>query len=199
MKYITTITLILILLLINSGKVFSQEDLLLNRSLEMMTQASITGNSEVLMKYTSPRLIKVMGGEEDALKLFKKMFSELKESYKISIDSVVNYNLLKINKLGTLKYKFIPQIIVMSQLGRNDIIIKLSNLLAIHENSSIGWKFIDINNMDEGQLNYILPEFKNSVQLIKKFEDKPILTSKQNLKHELRNLEKVIESQFSSL
>ncbi len=198
MKYITII-LILILLLINSGKVFSQEDLSLNRSLEMMTQASITGNSEVLMKYTSPRLIKVMGGEEDALKLFKKMFSELKESYKISIDSVVNYNLLKINKLGTLKYKFIPQIIVMSQLGRNDIIIKLSNLLAIHENSSIGWKFIDINNMDEGQLNYILPEFKNSVQLIKKFEDKPILTSKQNLKHELRNLEKVIESQFSSL
>jgi len=101
MKKLTTVIGISILLLLFLVKVYSQEDKSLNRSLELMTQASLIGDSEILMKYTSPRLIKVMGGEEKALKLFKKTYSEVFEVQKITIDSVVNYNLLKINKLGT--------------------------------------------------------------------------------------------------
>jgi len=72
----------------------------------------------------------------------------------------------------------------MSQSGRNDVIINVSNLLAIFENSNIGWKFLDINNMTENQLNYLFPEFKNKVQLNKKFDDKPIVTSKQKSNQE---------------
>ena len=83
-----------IIILIGSQNIYAQEDTALNSALKNMVHASLTSNPQELMRYISPRLIKAIGGEENALKLFQETLSGLKDDRHIKIDTVINSNKL---------------------------------------------------------------------------------------------------------
>lgn len=188
MKGIKVIVLVMALMLAGATKIYAQEDVDLNSALDKMTQASLIGNSQELMKYTSPRLIKALGGEKNALKLFKETLVSIKDGNGVIIDTVINYNKLKLLKQGTIHYKFIPQLLVISIPDKEKKMIGITNLLAIKENSTSGWKFMDINNFDEAKINYLLPEFKNKSSFPKKLTERPLVIPKEEVQSTVQYL-----------
>ncbi|MFD2902488.1 hypothetical protein [Sphingobacterium anhuiense] len=89
MKGIKVILLLLILALSGKAKIYAQEDTALNSALEKMVKANLTENATELIKYTSPRLVKAMGGKEKAIKLLKQSFSSQRTDI-AKLDSVIN-------------------------------------------------------------------------------------------------------------
>ncbi|WP_440508253.1 hypothetical protein [Sphingobacterium lactis] len=162
-----------------------------------MTKASIIGDYQEIYDATSPRLIRIMGGKEKALSLMKESFLSLEKDHNLKIDTVINNNKLKIEQLGDIKYKIIPQFIIMSLKGREEKLVSMTNLLAIKENEKSDWKFMDINNFDKGKITYLLPEFKNKNTLNIKVEEKPILVPNKDLQLILLQLEKTLDSYYN--
>lgn len=187
MKGIKVILLLIILALSGTEKIYAQEDTALNNALEKMVKANLTQNAAELIKYTSPRLVKAMGGKEKAIKLLKQSFSTQTTDI-AKLDSVINYNKLNVAKLGSINYKFIPQIIIMRMPGKDNMVIGITNLMAIKENASSAWKFMDINDFDEAKLNYLLPEFKNKISFPKKLAEMPLVIPKEELQPSLQML-----------
>src|SRR5690606_7206984 len=91
--------------------VSAQQDAELNIALEKLTHISLTENAQGMTELTSPRLIRVMGGKENALKLFKESYLSLGDQG-LKIDTVINYTDTGIFETNKIRFSFIPQLLV---------------------------------------------------------------------------------------
>lgn len=187
MQGIKVIVLFIVLMLTGSNMSYAQEDTALNSALEKMTQAVVTNNPQEYIRHTSPRLIKAMGGEENSLKLFKESLSALQDAQNITIDTVINYNKLDVMKLENISFKFIPQIMVTTVTDTEESILIVTNVLAIKENDSPEWKFIDTNFVGDEEIDIMIPEFKDKVK-IPRLAEEPLILPKKEVQKVLQNM-----------
>lgn len=170
----------------------AQEDVELNAALEKLTNISLTGNAEGMAELTSPRLIRVMGGMENALKLFKEAYLSL-GSQGLKIDTVLNYNESEINILSNIRYKFIPQQLIMSIPDKTKKMIGVTSLLAIKEPTVNKWTFIDYNGLTDEKLDILLPEFKGKVDFPRDLPEKPLVIPKEKVKEATEGIMGIID------
>lgn len=157
-----------------------EEDTELNIALKKLTDISLNGNVEGMAELTSPRLINAMGGKENALKLFKEAFLSL-GNQGLKIDTVLNYNEPKIYVLGNIRYRFIPQQLIMSIPDKTKKMIGVTSLLALREPNVDRWTFIDYNGLSNEQLDVLLPEFKGKVDFPRDLPEKPLVIPKEKV------------------
>lgn len=103
-----------------------------------------------------------MGGIEQATKLTKEVYSSLTD-YGIKFDSVINYVDKDISQIDGIAYCFIPQVLVISMAEKDKMAITSANLLAIKEDESERWTFLNFNKMDQEKINFFLPEFNGKI------------------------------------
>lgn len=188
MKYSTLFGLIFLL---NLNCLNAQELAKLNARLDKMVTASISGNIQELIAATSPRLIKVMGGKEKALELFKEGYKSLANNG-VKIDTVYNYHERMISSTEGVQYSFIPQLIVMSIKDPQKMMINYTSTLAIKEKGSNEWTFLDYNQLNEKMTNALLPEFKNVI-FPRNASIKPLVIRKDEVKKTLEYLQDVMD------
>jgi len=186
-----TILILIITILINLQGVSAQDDDL-SSALVKITEVSLSGNAEDLLVLTSPRIIKAMGGAENALQLFKEAFCSL-ASQGLGIDTVINYNRLGVFALDDIEYSFIPQLIIMSIPDKEKKMISVTTLLALKESSTDRWTFIDYNNLTDENLNFLLPEFKDKVEFPRGLADKPLVIPNGEVEHSLNIFTKILD------
>src|SRR5690606_27706005 len=186
------ILILLIVIFISVHHVSGQEDNELNIALTRITAASLSGNSEDMLQLTSPRLIKAMGGKENALKLFKQAYSSLGNDG-LKIDTVINYEKVGITEIDNIRYSFFPQLIVMSIPDKGKKMITVSTLLALKESNTGRWTFIDYNQLTDGQLNFLLPEFTDKVVFPRGLSEKPLVIPKDEANQSVQYLMQIID------
>lgn len=97
-------TLLLFFLLFSVvGSIKAQQDTSLNATLKKMTQATITSDTHEILRYSSPRTIKAMGGIERASEQFKRGFETLR-AQGISVDTVINFNEFSVLNKNNIHY-----------------------------------------------------------------------------------------------
>lgn len=163
-----------------------------------MTNASIKGDSQTLLKYTSPRLIKAMGGNSNALKLFKEAYDSMSHTG-VSIDSVVNYTKGPIYNIGQLHYIQIPQLIIMNTKEDGKKLIGQALLLGLNETGKGQWTFLDYKNLSQEQVDILLPEFKGVVNLVNRPETKPILADNAEVDNIVNEVLKALDKVLNQL
>ncbi|GEM66376.1 hypothetical protein SF1_43580 [Sphingobacterium faecium NBRC 15299] len=184
--------LIFILLTIFYNTSSAQKDPQLRDALSIITKASISGDVEGILSQTSFRLIKCMGGIEQATKLTKEVYSSL-TNYGIKFDSVINYVDMEISKIDGIAYCFIPQVLVMSMPEKDKIAITSANLLALKEGEPERWTFLNFNKMDQEKINLFLPEFNGKITLPKGLEKKTLVVGKEEVGKTVEQMMKLID------
>lgn len=149
--------LTVIALLVNFTYSYAQKDPELKNALAKMTTASTSYNAQAIVNLMSPRLIRPMGGRENALKLIKSSLAEIKKQ-NITVDSVINYTDRDIAKVKNIEYCFFPQLIVLGIPDSTKKMIRYATLLAIKEPSVKGWTFIDYTDLNDEKIKILLPE-----------------------------------------
>lgn len=196
MKGIKVIILFVVLTLTGTKMTYAQEDTALNSALEKMTQASLIGNYQELMRYTSPRLIKAMGGKENALKLFKEAYSSMLKTG-VSIDSVVNYTKGPIQTIGQLRYLQIPQLIIMNTKEDGKKLIGQGLILALNEIDKGQWTFLDYGDFNQQQVDILLPEFKGVIDLVNRPKTKPLLIDNKEVENVVNEIFKALDKMLN--
>lgn len=190
-KYSLRLTL-LITVFINVHYIFGQEDNGLNDALKRVTEVSSSGNPEDMLQLTSPRLIKAMGGKENALKIFKQAFLSMADNG-LKIDTVINYNNVGMAEIDNIRYSFFPQLIVMSIPDKDKKMISVTTLLALKEPSTEDWTFLDYNQLTDEQLNFLLPEFKDKALFPRGLSEKPLVIPKDEVTQSIQHLMQIID------
>ncbi|WP_333888138.1 hypothetical protein [Sphingobacterium siyangense] len=149
--------LILIAIIVNFTHSYAQKNPELKNALAKMTAASTSYNAQAIVNLMSPRLIRPMGGRENALKLIKSSLAEIKKQ-NITVDSVINYTDRDIAKVKNIEYCFFPQLIVLGIPDSTKKMIRYATLLAIKEPSVKGWTFIDYTDLNDEKIKILLPE-----------------------------------------
>jgi len=149
--------LILIAIIVNFTHSYAQKNPELKNALAKMTAASTSYNAQAIVNLMSQRLIRPMGGRENALKLIKSSLAEIKKQ-NITVDSVINYTDRDIAKVKNIEYCFFPQLIVLGIPDSTKKMIRYATLLAIKEPSVKGWTFIDYTDLNDEKIKILLPE-----------------------------------------
>lgn len=71
--------------------------------------------------------------------------------------------------------------------------IAITNLLAIKENETSGWKFIDTNNISDEEMDTILPEFKNKVKIPQKLFERPLVIPKEEVPETVTHILNILD------
>ncbi|WP_434453888.1 hypothetical protein [Sphingobacterium multivorum] len=171
---------------------FAQKDPQLREALSIMTKASISGDIEGIISQTSPRIIESMGGIDQATKLTKELYSSLIK-YGVKIDSTINYVDIDVSKIDGIAYCFIPQVLVMSMPEKGKMAITSAYLLALKEDETKKWTFINFNKMDQEKINLFLPEFNGKISLPPGLEKKTLVVKKEEVAKTVDHLMKLID------
>lgn len=186
------IFLLITLLTIFHHTSFAQKDPQLREALSIMTKASISGDIEGILSQTSPRIIESMGGIDQATKLTKELYSSLIK-YGIKVDSIINYVDMDVSKIDGIAYCFIPQVLVMSMSEKGKMAITSAYLLALKEDETEKWTFINLNKMDQENINLFVPEFKGKISLPPGLEKKTLVVRKEEVAKTVDHLMKLID------
>lgn len=188
---------ILIIFFIQIANLYAQEDKSLNIALEKLAQASTSGDINTMFSLTFPRLIQVMGGKASTLKILTENASATAAN-NTTLDSLINYNRGEIKQLSGISYKYIPQLFIMSIPDQTKIMIGGSSCLALKEVGEKNWTFLALGNLNEDQIDILLPEFKGKNHLTKGFNTKPLIIPKQEKAETLQYLLKVFDDAYAA-
>ncbi|MEM6883478.1 MAG: hypothetical protein AAF571_00495 [Verrucomicrobiota bacterium] len=132
---------------------------------EKCSQAFLDERYDLLVDYTHPKIVKMMGGREKMIQRItkgsKEIFSGDFAIQKVSIGTpqipeVVGDSLLSI----------VPQ---SQNIKTPEGILKLdSHLLAISEDNGERWYFIDIGPINQSQFEQLFPEYAKAISLPEK-------------------------------
>ena len=184
--------IIIIASLITVHNVTAQEDFELNTALEKLTNISLTGNAEGMAELTSPRLIRVMGGMENALKLFKESYLDL-GNQGLKIDTVINYTDTGIFETNKIRFSFIPQLLVMSIPDADKKMMNVTTLMGIKEPGTQDWTFIDYNLLSKENFEMLFPELKDEITFPRNISPKPLVIPKEETSHTIDYLMRIID------
>jgi hypothetical protein len=163
-KYFYAILLLTISIVAKSQDIKSR----LKNQAQEMSEASINGNYNLLLKYTYPKFVEQFGGEEELLKVIVEAMENLKvEGTKIEsveIGETGNYF-----KAGNELHCLLAEKIILST--KNGRFLINGFLLAITTDNGQNWFFIDCNIGKDVILSFF-PNFNN--ELIIPEKNKPI-------------------------
>jgi hypothetical protein len=188
----TRIFLLITLLTIFHQTSSAQKDPQLREALSIITKASISGDIEGILSQTSPRIIKSMGGMDQATKLTKELYSSLLK-YGVKLDSMISYVDMDVSKIDGIAYCFIPQVLVMSMAEKDKKAITSANLLAIKEDETKKWTFLNFNKIDQEKINMFLPEFSGKISLPPGLEKKTFVVQKEDVAKTVDHLMQLID------
>ncbi|GEM_PF-230936 len=190
-KTMRSILLTIIAIIANFTHSYAQKDPELRAALSKMTAASISSDAQATVNLTSPRLIKQMGGNENASKLIEEGYSQLNKQG-LKIDTVFNYLDVDPFTLNNIVYCFFPQLIVMSIPDSSNKMIAHATLLAIKEPQLKTWNFLDYGNLSAEQMKILLPEFVGKVDF-PRTDIKPMMLQKEEIASNIKLLMKIID------
>ena len=186
-----SILLTIIAIIANFTHSYAQKDPELRAALSKMTAASISSDAQATVNLTSPRLIKQMGGNENASKLIEEGYSQLNKQG-LKIDTVFNYLDVDPFTLNNIVYCFFPQLIVMIIPDSSNKMIAHATLLAIKEPQLKTWNFLDYGNLSAEQMKILLPEFVGKVDF-PRTDIKPMMLQKEEIASNIKLLMKIID------
>ena len=189
--------LTVIALLVNFTYSYAQKDPELKNALAKMTTASTSYNAQAIVNLMSPRLIRPMGGRENALKLIKSSLAEIKKQ-NITVDSVINYTDRDIAKVKNIEYCFFPQLIVLGIPDSTKKMIRYATLLAIKEPSVKGWTFIDYTDLNDEKIKILLPELVGKLDF-PRAEIKPLVIPNEEVNSSIDFSLKVIDESMKMI
>lgn len=189
--------LILIAIIVNFTHSYAQKNPELKNALAKMTAASTSYNAQAIVNLMSPRLIRPMGGRENALKLIKSSLAEIKKQ-NITVDSVINYTDRDIAKVKNIEYCFFPQLIVLGIPDSTKKMIRYATLLAIKEPSVKGWTFIDYTDLNDEKIKILLPELVGKLDF-PRAEIKPLVIPNEEVNSSIDFSMKVIDESMKMI
>lgn len=183
--------LLFFLLFVGISSIKAQQDTALDAALEKMTQATLTSDAHEVLRYSSPRVIKVMGGIERATEQFKRGFENLKEQG-IGVDTVINYNKFNVLNKGDMRYKVIPQVMVMTVPYYGKKMISVSKIPALKEDEASGWKFINTGRASNEMLKTLLPEFRDQ-SIFSKLMSQPLVIAEEEVPEMINSILEIFD------
>lgn len=163
-KYFYTVLLFTISLVAESQDIKSR----LKNQAQEISEASINGNYNLLLKYTYPKFIEQFGGEEELLKVIAEAMENLKlEGTKI--ESIEIGEAGNFFKAGNELHCLLDEKIILSTIKGRFLIN--GYLLAVSTDNGQNWFFIDCNIGKDVILSFF-PNFNN--ELIIPAKNKPI-------------------------
>ena len=184
--------ILIIASILAANYVSAQEEAELNAALEKLTNISLTGNAEGMAELTSSRLIGVMGGKENALKLFKESYLSL-GNQGLKIDTVINYTDTGIFETNKIRSSFIPQLLVMTIPDAYKKMLNVTTLMGIKEPSTQDWTFIDCNLLSKENFEMLFPELKDEITFPRNISPKPLVIPKEETSHAIDYLMRIID------
>jgi hypothetical protein len=128
-----------------------------------MVDAFMNSEYKTLVKYTYPKVVQMMGGEQQMINIVDKSISEMKEqgySFKSVQIGLTNQRV----KAGKEIHALVLQTLVMSVPGGS--ITAPSYLLAISANGGKQWHFVDTAPLnDKAKLKAIFPYFNLALKI----------------------------------
>lgn len=132
----------------------------LNKQGNEMVNAAVNGDYKTLLKYTHPKIIKIMGGNDQALITLKQTMNALKEQNFI----IQKAGIGKIVQMIKTKKNFqciIPQTVTLKL--QNKTAESNNFLFAISYNNGLRWYFLDTGGASENQIRKIFTEMDKNL------------------------------------
>lgn len=161
MKNILTLILSLSLLACNGQSANSYSEIIKDQAAKM-GQSLVQGDFSALAKYTYPKIVEVMGGQDAMIETMKNTLEEMKMnggSYLSIHFGEPTAVILAYNELQCT----LPQTTEMKLTGGR--LISKSTLIAISADSGKNWYFIDANGKDIQTLKRALPNLSGDLVL----------------------------------
>jgi hypothetical protein len=133
-----------------------------------MADATVKGDYSLVYKYTYPRLVEFVGGEEKMKEVISKGMESLK-SNGITIEKITIGEPEKIFVAGEELHCLVPEKMIM-KINDGHLLVN-SNLLAVSKDKGLNWYFVDCN-MDKDRLLQLFPNFNSELKIPEK--QKPI-------------------------
>ncbi len=134
----------------------------LKNQAQAATQALKARDVEGILKYTHPKLIAAMGGDQAAQQAIAALLSSL-EVQGFTISSITVGEPEPVKPVGEVLTALVPQTAVMEY--QNKIITVDSYLLGVSEDDGANWVFIDLSNLPPPQFAALFPDLAQGVEL----------------------------------
>ncbi len=132
-------------------------------------EATVKGDFGKLLDLTHPKIVKLMGGREAALKRLKKEFDG-SEAMGLTFESCKVEPATDLHQTKDGLFCLVPLTLKMKIQGK--ILTKKSSLLGISTDEGKNWKFVDATN-GEQNVRKLLPEIPESLKIPK--TEKPVI------------------------
>jgi hypothetical protein len=142
----------------------------IKRDAEQIVKAIFIGDFELVLKYTYPEMLKLVGGKEMMIETIKKTFAEFK-SQGISLKNVIIGQPGGFVKTQSKLFSIVPEEIFLNVNGKT--LYSKSALLAISVDSGLNWYFIDAAGLTDEKVQELFPEANRKLILPKKSQ--PVL------------------------
>ena len=135
---------------------------LIKQEAENCAKAVLTGDDDGVVRYTVPRIIKLMGGKEAVISALKKGMAQMRaQGFDFGEVSVGQPEAPK--KIGEWLVSMVPQRVVMKAPGGK--LYKDSDLLAISEDAGKHWVFMDLASITQETFGKLFPELADKVTI----------------------------------
>ncbi len=152
--------LICAFLFVFSTRVIAQDQIKENikAEAEKMMSAFKTNNYSILVKYTHPKIVDLMGGPEEAPKIIKQTMEGIEglESIEASVGEV-----LQLIDTGNEVQTVIPQLLVLKMQGMT--YSSKNHLIGISSDKGKSWTFFDGNGFGEDLIREMFPNLSKDL------------------------------------
>lgn len=129
---------------------------------ELTTKALMEDDYVTLLKFTHPKVIEMLGGQEVMISLIRKGKVEM-EQQGIKIESATFGEASDPVKAGDEIHCLIPQIVTVKV--PNGRMKNTAHLLAVSKNNGGHWYFLDTANLTAEQIKSFLPNYNSELKL----------------------------------
>ncbi len=127
-----------------------------------MAEATISGNYQALAKFTYPKIVEIMGGQEQMAEIIEKEIQQL-ENQGITLVSVKLGTPEKVYKAANELHCLVPQTIVLKLNAGN--MAQESFLLAVSQDAGKNWYFVDTAQLTNDSARQLFPAFNQDLKI----------------------------------
>jgi len=162
-------------LLLLPATLLAQDTAVVKKQAEIMGNAMIDNNYSVLIDYTYPKLVKLMGGKEKMLQYLKTGVQQMKSSGFRFKNAIIG-SPGRFYTAGSEIHCLIPETLdIKTPKGT---LVTNAHLLAISQDNGKSWTFVDISERTMATVKQLFPNFNHDLKIPKDTE--PIFTPDDN-------------------
>jgi len=161
MKHFFTLTLFLIGAALKTSAQHQEQ---IKTTAEIIAKATINSDFKTVVRYTYPKVLKMMGGEKKMIETMDKGLAQMKSQGTAVIGATIGIP-GKTFDTGGEQYAVVPEKIVMQSNGVK--FFTNSSLLAISLDKGKNWYFIDAGNISQQNLKILFPNFPKGLVIPK--------------------------------